>query len=136
MDLLSLKERHARTLLIHYRWDVEKVLAVLVERGRKNLCAEAGLTLERKDEDEHSSSLPTAEMTCQICFEDVPAEKTTVMDCNHRFCNDCEHLPSFPKPLYLYECLRFFYLLSPLNRYTIDTTLFFKLCFGVHSPNV
>ncbi|XP_075096370.1 putative E3 ubiquitin-protein ligase ARI2 [Nicotiana tabacum] len=89
MDLLSLKERHARTLLIHYRWDVEKVLAVLVERGRKNLCAEAGLTLERKDEDEHSSSLPTAEMTCQICFEDVPAEKTTVMDCNHRFCNDC-----------------------------------------------
>ena len=33
MDVLSLKEYHARTLLIHYRWDVDKVLAVLVERG-------------------------------------------------------------------------------------------------------
>ncbi|XP_059287091.1 probable E3 ubiquitin-protein ligase ARI1 [Lycium ferocissimum] len=87
MDLLSLKEHHARSLLIHYRWDVDKVFAVLFERGREKLYAEAGVTLEGKDE--HTSTPSTTEITCEICFEDVPAEKSTVMDCNHRFCNDC-----------------------------------------------
>ncbi|MCD7461003.1 hypothetical protein HAX54_044982 [Datura stramonium] len=87
MDLLSLKEHHARSLLIHYRWETEKVFAVLVERGREKLYAEAGVTLEGKDE--HTSTLSTTEVTCQICFDDAPVEKTTVMDCNHRFCNDC-----------------------------------------------
>ncbi|KAK6136797.1 hypothetical protein DH2020_029467 [Rehmannia glutinosa] len=33
MDLLSVKEHHARTLLIHYRWDVEKLISVYVEKG-------------------------------------------------------------------------------------------------------
>ncbi|XP_049355455.1 probable E3 ubiquitin-protein ligase ARI2 [Solanum verrucosum] len=87
MDLLSLKEHHARSLLIHYRWEVDKVFAVLVERGTEKLYAEAGVTLEGKDE--HTSTLSTSEVTCQICFEDVPVEKTTVMDCNHIFCNEC-----------------------------------------------
>ncbi|KAJ8539475.1 hypothetical protein K7X08_013727 [Anisodus acutangulus] len=90
MDLLSLKEHHARSLLIHYRWDVDKVFAVLFERGREKLYAEAGVTLEiRKDNEYSSSSVSTTEITCQICFEDASVEKTTVMDCNHRFCNDC-----------------------------------------------
>nr|XP_016489953.1 PREDICTED: probable E3 ubiquitin-protein ligase ARI1 [Nicotiana tabacum] len=87
VDLLSLKEHHARSLLIHYRWDADKVFEVLVERGRDKLYAEAGVTLEGKDD--HCSTLSTTEMTCQICFEDAPAEKTAAMDCNHRFCNDC-----------------------------------------------
>lgn len=94
MDLLSLKEHHARSLLIHYRWEVDKVFAVLVERGTEMLYAEAGVTLEGKEE--HTSTLSTSEVTCQICFEDAPVEKTTVMDCNHIFCNECEHLPSLP----------------------------------------
>ncbi|KAF3665082.1 putative E3 ubiquitin-protein ligase ARI2 [Capsicum annuum] len=87
MDLLSLKEHHARSLLIHYRWEADKVFAVFVERGSEKLYAEAGVTLEGKDE--LTPTLSTAELTCQICFEDVPVEQTTVMDCNHRFCNDC-----------------------------------------------
>ncbi|KAJ8539477.1 hypothetical protein K7X08_013729 [Anisodus acutangulus] len=33
MDLLSLKEHHARSLLIHHRRDVDNVLAVLIDRG-------------------------------------------------------------------------------------------------------
>ncbi|KAE9456547.1 hypothetical protein C3L33_11514, partial [Rhododendron williamsianum] len=32
-DLPSLGEFHAWTLLIHYRWDVEKLFAVLVEKA-------------------------------------------------------------------------------------------------------
>ena len=34
MDLLFLREHHARTLLIHHRWDVEKLFAVYVEKGK------------------------------------------------------------------------------------------------------
>ncbi|KAK4481479.1 hypothetical protein RD792_012379 [Penstemon davidsonii] len=39
MDLLSLKEHHARTLLIHYRWDFNRVSTVFVEKGKERLYA-------------------------------------------------------------------------------------------------
>ncbi|XP_059279220.1 probable E3 ubiquitin-protein ligase ARI2 [Lycium ferocissimum] len=87
VDLLSLKEHHARTLLIHYQWDVDKVFAIFVERGKEKLYAEAGVTLEEKDE--NPATDPSTEFTCEICFEDFPAEQTTLMECDHRFCNDC-----------------------------------------------
>ena len=91
--MLSLKEHHARTLLIHYQWDVDKVFAIFVERGKERVFVEAGITLEEKNE--NPSSDPSTEYTCEICFEDFPDEQTTLMECNHRFCNDCEHLLSF-----------------------------------------
>ncbi|KAK4352025.1 hypothetical protein RND71_027543 [Anisodus tanguticus] len=83
VDLLSLKEHHARTLLIHYQWDVDKVFAIFVETGKEKLYAEAGVTLEEKDE--NPASDPSIEFTCEICFEDFPAEQTTLMKCDHRF---------------------------------------------------
>lgn len=91
VDLLSLKEHHARTLLIHYQWDADKVFAIFVERGKEKLYAEAGISIEEKDE--NPASDPSTEYTCEICFEDFPDEQTTLMECKHRFCNDCEHLP-------------------------------------------
>ncbi|KAH9758523.1 putative E3 ubiquitin-protein ligase ARI2 [Citrus sinensis] len=87
MDLLSLKEHHARTLLIHYRWDVEKVLAVLVEYGKERLFAKAGLTIVETDD--VSSSQVSSSYCCNICFDDVSLEEITTMDCGHYFCNSC-----------------------------------------------
>ncbi|XP_074264110.1 putative E3 ubiquitin-protein ligase ARI2 isoform X1 [Silene latifolia] len=85
MDVLSLKEHHARTLLIHYRWDVERVLAVLVERGKDQLYVEAGVkVIEHSKPCSSSSSL-----TCGICIEDKPANELMAMDCGHSFCNIC-----------------------------------------------
>lgn len=85
MDVLSLKEHHARTLLIHYRWDVEKVLAVLVERGKDQLYMEAGVKVT-----EHSNSCSSSSLLmCDICIEEKPAKEFTTMDCGHYFCNDC-----------------------------------------------
>lgn len=89
MELLSLKEHHARTLLIHYRWDVEKLFAVLVEKGKDSLFSGAGLTVVdnwRCDSSVSHSSM----MTCDICIEDVPGHQMTRMDCGHSFCNNCE----------------------------------------------
>ncbi|KAI7743843.1 hypothetical protein M8C21_031482 [Ambrosia artemisiifolia] len=69
MELLSLREHHARTLLIHYRWDVEKILAVLVEKGKSCLFSESGVPmLESHDPD---SSMSTSTTTCDICMEDL-----------------------------------------------------------------
>ncbi|XP_031252778.1 probable E3 ubiquitin-protein ligase ARI2 isoform X1 [Pistacia vera] len=87
MDLLSLKEHHARTLLIYYRWDVEKVLSVLVEYGKERLFAKAGITILEHD-GLSSSELPS-KVSCNICFDDVSAEEVTTMDCGHSFCNSC-----------------------------------------------
>ncbi|BBG94949.1 RING/U-box superfamily protein, partial [Prunus dulcis] len=65
MDVLSLKEYHARTLLIHYRWDVDKVLAVLVERGKDRLYAKQF----------------SSEVMCGICMDEIPSDQVTIMDC-------------------------------------------------------
>ncbi|KAF5181035.1 Rbr-type e3 ubiquitin transferase, partial [Thalictrum thalictroides] len=87
MDMLNLSEQHARTLLIHHRWDVQKVLAVLVEKGKDRLYAEAGVTvLNRKS---HFTSQSSSEVTCIICMEDIAMEEVTEMDCGHCFCNNC-----------------------------------------------
>ncbi|XP_021718700.1 probable E3 ubiquitin-protein ligase ARI2 isoform X1 [Chenopodium quinoa] len=87
MDLLSLKEHHARTLLIHYRWDVEKILAVLVEKGNEQLYVEAGVRVTEHANIPSSSSCSF--LDCDICMEEHPANKFTTMDCGHYFCNDC-----------------------------------------------
>ncbi|KAI7743844.1 hypothetical protein M8C21_031483, partial [Ambrosia artemisiifolia] len=85
MELLSLREHHARTLLIHYRWDVEKILAVLVEKGKSCLFSESGVPmLESHDPD---SSMSTSTTTCDICMEDLLSSEMTKMDCGHCFCD-------------------------------------------------
>ncbi|KAL6995612.1 carbonyl reductase (NADPH-dependent) ari1 [Sarracenia purpurea var. burkii] len=87
MDLLSLKEHHARTLLIHYRWDVDKVCAVFVEKGNDELYKECGIVVGEHND---LSSLPSSsQLMCEICTENVRASETTTMECGHCFCNDC-----------------------------------------------
>lgn len=91
MDLFSVREHHARTLLIHYRWDVEKLIAVYVDKGKSCIFAEAGVTLaEFVNLDPEES---TSTVMCHICMDDVPAKDVTLMDCGHCFCNTCKSLP-------------------------------------------
>ncbi|XP_027094776.1 probable E3 ubiquitin-protein ligase ARI2 isoform X1 [Coffea arabica] len=87
MDLLSLKEHHARTLLIYHCWDVETVSKVFVERGKERLYSEAGLSV--RSSKDLNSSLSSDEVTCQICFKHVNAYESSMMDCGHCFCNIC-----------------------------------------------
>ncbi|THU50910.1 hypothetical protein C4D60_Mb06t25350 [Musa balbisiana] len=79
MELLVLKEQHARTLLIHYRWDVERIFELLDQKGRERLFSEAGVTIvENKGLSASSSS-----GTCNVCFESFPPSAVTEMDCGH-----------------------------------------------------
>ncbi|CAL0334149.1 unnamed protein product [Lupinus luteus] len=86
MDMLSVKEQHARTLLIYHCWDVEKLFAVYVDKGISHLFAEAGVTM---DKHHHSDSSFRSLIMCEICMEDVPIDEATGMDCGHSFCNTC-----------------------------------------------
>lgn len=89
MDLLSVREHHARTLLIHFRWNVEKLFDVYVEKGKACMFAEAGIiVVELVDLDPEES---TSMMMCNICMDDTPAKDMTLMDCGHCFCNNCKH---------------------------------------------
>ncbi|KAI3465019.1 hypothetical protein Pfo_021682 [Paulownia fortunei] len=87
MDLLSLKEHHARTLLIHYRWDADRVFTVFVEKGKERLYAEAGVSVV--DSNNLSSHHFFSKISCEICYEEFPANESTTMDCGHCFCNEC-----------------------------------------------
>ncbi|GAB4837941.1 carbonyl reductase (NADPH-dependent) ari1 [Ancistrocladus abbreviatus] len=87
MDVLLVREHHARTLLIHYRWDADKLITVLVEKGKEKLFAEAGITsVEHHDFD---SSSPSSMLMCYVCMEDVLGDEATRMDCGHCYCNNC-----------------------------------------------
>ncbi|CAI9093642.1 OLC1v1029191C1 [Oldenlandia corymbosa var. corymbosa] len=89
MDLMSLKkEHHARTLLIHYRWNVDRVLNDFAEKGVEWLCKIAGLSLNTNQEDDLQRS---ETITCGICFDEVPSrsDSSTMMECGHSFCNNC-----------------------------------------------
>uniref|UniRef100_A0A1J3CD46 RBR-type E3 ubiquitin transferase n=1 Tax=Noccaea caerulescens TaxID=107243 RepID=A0A1J3CD46_NOCCA len=89
VELLSVKEHHARTLLIHYQWDVEKLFAVFVEKGKESLFSAAGVTVYDYRQFGNSSSSHSSNLTCDVCIEDVPGDQMTRMDCGHCFCNSC-----------------------------------------------
>ncbi|CAN6447671.1 unnamed protein product [Victoria cruziana] len=87
MDLLTVKEQHARTLLIYHRWDVEKMLAMLEEIGKDALFNEAGVSVSNPKN--KNSLCSKTSIACEICIEEVPLTNATSMDCGHCFCNDC-----------------------------------------------
>lgn len=88
MELLSVREQHARTLLIHYRWDVEKLIAVYVEKGKASIFAGAGVTSDIIVDLDPPE--PSTTVMCNICMDDVSATEVTNMDCGHCFCNSCK----------------------------------------------
>ncbi|XP_072972706.1 probable E3 ubiquitin-protein ligase ARI2 isoform X2 [Typha angustifolia] len=87
MELLTLSEQHARTLLIHYRWDVERIFELLDQKGSEQLFSEAGVTVVENKSCAFSSLSDL--VTCNVCFEEIPANAVTEMDCGHCYCNEC-----------------------------------------------
>ncbi|WJX45491.1 putative E3 ubiquitin-protein ligase ari2, variant 3 [Trifolium repens] len=86
MDMLSVRQQHARTLLIYHRWDVDHLFEVYVDRGKAFMFAQAGVSVDEcRDSDSSVSEL----VMCEICMDDVPSDESTRMDCGHCFCNTC-----------------------------------------------
>lgn len=88
MDFLSLREYHARALLIYYRWDVVKLFSIIGDNGLATVCSKVGLRVTENSAP--GASLPSS-VRCDICMEDdLPYSSTSIMDCCHCFCNDCK----------------------------------------------
>ncbi|KAI5388643.1 carbonyl reductase (NADPH-dependent) ari1 [Lathyrus oleraceus] len=86
MDMLSVRQHHARTLLIYHRWDVDHLFEVYVEKGKAYMFSQAGVSV---DEYRDSNSLVSASVMCEICMDDIPSDEATRVDCGHCFCNSC-----------------------------------------------
>ncbi|EOA25192.1 hypothetical protein CARUB_v10018509mg [Capsella rubella] len=88
MELLSVKENQARTLLIYYQWDVDKLFCLFADQGKDRLFSCAGLTAF--DPCLVSSTRMMVMNCCDICMEDdLPSDVMTRMECGHSFCNGC-----------------------------------------------
>lgn len=89
-EMLGIRQQHARILLIHYRWDYERLCGNLAEKGKEQLFMEAGLPPVASAGPcfRFPGKLPYL-VPCDTCFEEVSAEEATTMDCGHTFCNDC-----------------------------------------------
>ncbi|KAG6544638.1 hypothetical protein Mapa_013943 [Marchantia paleacea] len=89
VDVLGLRLRHARTLLIFHRWNVESLFGRLADKGEERLFLEAGLPCRATSCSYAASCTSTPVRKCGICLEEVLQQDVTRMDCGHSFCNDC-----------------------------------------------
>jgi ariadne-1 len=90
VDFLAIRLRHARTLLIHHRWNVESLFGKLAETGTNEIFLEAGLP-PPEDLCSRPQICEPSFISCGICLDDAPQKEATRMDCGHAFCNDCKH---------------------------------------------
>uniref|UniRef100_A0A0D9ZAR2 RBR-type E3 ubiquitin transferase n=1 Tax=Oryza glumipatula TaxID=40148 RepID=A0A0D9ZAR2_9ORYZ len=85
MNLLNIKQHHARTLLIHHRWKMHCIYDHLDRKGRDRMLSEACIILPKNS----MSAASSTSVTCNVCFEDFSMTDVSTMDCGHCFCNDC-----------------------------------------------
>eukprot|EP00736_Rhodelphis_marinus_P008033 Rmarinus@m.19485 len=81
-DVLNVEQAAAGTLLRHYAWDKEKLMAQYFENPEK-VCKEAHVELSSSKGKE-----PVHCSKCPICYEDV-SEDAVRIPCGHAFCTDC-----------------------------------------------
>lgn len=89
VEFLAIRQRQARTLLIHYRWNVENLFCALAEKGTDPIFLEAGLPPPDAKSDVRVQGETSQFVRCGTCLEDVSTSAATRMDCGHAFCNDC-----------------------------------------------
>jgi ariadne-1 len=95
MEFLAVKESQARVLLMHHRWNVERVFDAL-DKGRERLFTESGVPFVKDGETGFHLNQFLIQLEgdrfgflCTVCFEEVDAKEVTRMDCGHYFCNRC-----------------------------------------------
>ncbi|CAN6291740.1 unnamed protein product [Urochloa humidicola] len=87
MTVFNIKQHHARALLIHYRWDIDRLNDHLDRKGQDRMLMEAGVVVVPSS----GSKMPSRKkkVTCMVCFEDFSPRAISAMDCGHFFCNAC-----------------------------------------------
>uniref|UniRef100_A0ACD5X9Q3 Uncharacterized protein n=1 Tax=Avena sativa TaxID=4498 RepID=A0ACD5X9Q3_AVESA len=86
MNLLNIKQHHARALLIHHRWKTDSIYDHFDRKGRDRMLREAGVVLQVNNSCRAS---PSRTVNCMVCFDEFSMGVVSTMECGHCFCNDC-----------------------------------------------
>jgi ariadne-1 len=86
VDLLSVNNSDAATLLRFYRWKRNELETEWFENAKK-VQTKVGFTSMDTDNDVAIPSAPT--FTCEFCGEDRKMEFSYALRCGHRTCNEC-----------------------------------------------
>lgn len=95
MDMLSIKEYQARSLLMSHQWSIEHLMFTYAEKGPEKLFKEAGLFIANEKNDLPSPHPPPSTITCDVGFDDIPPNKAMSKDCGHFFCTSCKLYTSY-----------------------------------------
>ena len=89
--VISLPSATIRTLLKHFKWDVQKLLEKLFDSNRDRLFTEVGIaTKAEKKETKKQKSKRSKEATdCLICYMCVAIDQMFGLDCGHFYCREC-----------------------------------------------
>jgi hypothetical protein len=86
MNLLNIKQHHARALFIFHQWKIDRIYDCFDRKGRDRMLREADIVLQEK-----SNTTPSSSSKCNVCFDDdLSLTDVSTMDCGHCFCNNCE----------------------------------------------
>lgn len=95
VEILSVSQTVATTLLKHHKWNKDRLLIAYFENPRKVLEA-AGVSPEQVHLPSTSPSPLLSQKQadeeygmCTVCTEDMNGENSFSLACGHRFCNDC-----------------------------------------------
>ncbi|CAH9072171.1 unnamed protein product [Cuscuta europaea] len=86
--VLSVSKAEASALLRRYNWSVNRVHEEWFADEEK-VQKELGMVSSRPDESSVSSGSGEIEITCGICFDDLPPGNIYASSCSHHFCFDC-----------------------------------------------
>eukprot|EP00878_Enallax_costatus_P004275 GHUV01004505.1.p1 GENE.GHUV01004505.1~~GHUV01004505.1.p1 ORF type:complete len:527 (+),score=139.84 GHUV01004505.1:269-1849(+) len=84
------KRSVAKTLLMHYMWDKEKLLSDLADRGSEYVHKLAGVAEPDDSKQANAAgSSPPQQVTCEVCMCDYAPADCSTNGCGHIFCNGC-----------------------------------------------
>ncbi|WIA17066.1 hypothetical protein OEZ85_013967 [Tetradesmus obliquus] len=88
----SCKKSVAKALLMYYRWDKERLLTDLAEKGPELVYKTAGVAEQANNRAEPgagSSSSQQEQVTCDVCMCENSRSECSSNGCGHTFCNTC-----------------------------------------------
>lgn len=84
-----------RILLNHFKWDKEKLMEMYYDGDQDKLFSEAHVispfkkSLTRKRTTRAAAAADMSEVTCEICYMQLPQAMMTGLECSHKFCTQC-----------------------------------------------
>eukprot|EP00775_Hariotina_reticulata_P013428 gene13428-13556_t len=88
-DIWGCKRSVAKTLLMHYMWDKERLLGDLADKGSEHVYKVAGVAEPSSSNITGTINDNQGPVSCEVCMCEYPREKCCSNGCGHTFCLGC-----------------------------------------------